>query len=278
MTTKHTLGAHCIALAIAVLLPATAQAQASAAAQAPAGAAADGIAGSAAELDAALARAFASVTERLSRAGAIAGFQDPAMRADLAVIERVTMLVGSPTLPADDLNAFTARCAPPAILLRSFVTDGVSGLAPDRVGPAVEGNMVRFQSDVAMLVDVGARCSAAYMPALADFWAALPVDDRTPVRRAGIQQMRGGFIQTLAGSAALVVDQRVSRANRTRLATMLSVVIGDIARQMPLTQRAELRAGLAPLVARFPAEHADSGARLLAALASRECVELCMVE
>ena len=241
------------------------------------------------------ARSSAALLDRLGEVEGgrpAVGLADAATRADLTALEQAMTHFGTPDFPVDGLTSFDAVCGTLNRLSVRYALDGAGALrrpGPPPTSPTAiadltarlsqvqTANAVRFQDELLILVPANMRCMAAHLPALAQFMAALPPEQLTPVRINGARQMQHGLASTLAGLLMSARDPAIRRANQLRGLRAATDAITAYARQLSPTQRADLRRSIASLGRSTDAEVVTAERQIDSVLADATCVELCLL-
>lgn len=136
-------------------------------------------------------------------------------------------------------------------------------------------NLTEHQDEMAISLRFSAACMARLVKPAADFWAALPNDQRTPVRLQGLRQIRDGMMGAYMGMVISQGDPGIRESNRLLLIDAL------------LDYNAQLGQGLSPdgrrqvldtITATIPASSPAARTRLTrlqTELTALPCLELC---
>jgi hypothetical protein len=194
---------------------------------------------------------------------------DPEVAKSFADMKASVDELGTDTYPAD-YDSFMGICQRLNGLNRRYMT-------AKPANPAVTSD-VAFQDDLSPLLVMTTRCMAVHMPFFNQFWAALPQDQRTADRIAGIHQMQGGIRQLLLGLVASSVQPVYSKANRTMLITAGAAYADAFVEALPVADRQSLanqiKANAPDLAKSWPNE----AAVVTKALARTDCTGLCTAQ
>lgn len=136
-------------------------------------------------------------------------------------------------------------------------------------------NLTKYQDEMALSLRFSAACMARLVKPAAEFWAALPNDQRTAARLQGLRQIRNGMTGIYLGIVVTQGDPGIREPNRLLLIDAL------------LDDNAQLGQGLSPdgrrqvldtIAATIPASSPAGRARLTrlqTELAALPCLELC---
>lgn len=239
--------------------------------------------------------AIASLNERLGTVEsgpAIDSTDAAANAADLAAIEQAMEAFGTPAFPLDGFASFENVCEPLNRLSVRHLLDGTAALRRpgDQQTPQGEEiaaftaqlqalqlrNAARYEEAIVILSGSGIRCTARHFPVLADHLASLPPQEMTPVRLNGARQMRVGIARAVLGYMTALREPATTPANRARLHAYIGELAAPLAAALTPELRAEVLTMLGQLPATADAEILATTEVLKAALATSECVQLCV--
>lgn len=214
--------------------------------------------------------------------------------ADIAAIGLAMDSFGSPAFPLDGFTSFETVCEP---LNRLSVRHGLDGAAafhqPEGApppGPAELNaltaqmqalqlqNAARYEDAITILSGSGLVCTVKHFPVLADHLAGLPPAEITPIRLNGARQMRLGIARSVLGYMIALRDTTTSPANKVRLRAYVAELAAPLADALTPELRAELVTALGQLPPTRDAETLAAADVVKSAMATTDCVELCVYQ
>ncbi len=136
-------------------------------------------------------------------------------------------------------------------------------------------NIQSYQPELEQLQPFLLRCLARQVQPMADFMATLPAQELTPVRMAGLQQLRGGLMNAYAGHLQSVDNPALSMSYRTRL-------LGALAENSPLfaaallpASRQHIAQAARALLDKAPADSRADLQAIAVAMDTTDCTGLC---
>jgi hypothetical protein len=150
------------------------------------------------------------------------------------------------------------------------VYSGLDSVPASQRVTAVNRNVIRFQDEVAMIMSIGLQCGTIYQRTMGTDLARLPAD-----RRRALQEIWSGLLSSFVDSASEV---RLRLSARARFARTIGQWGPELIVQLPLSDRRALMQQLQPRLARWDPAFRSDADRVMAALASRECAGLCLIE
>ncbi len=111
---------------------------------------------------------------------------------------------------------------------------------------------IRYQNELARGVDALMHAMAAVAEAIVPFWESLPDKDHTTVRRAGIQNIRVGLVQTLQEVLTTMRLQNFHADNRRILALAIVETADIISRSLSEADRTAMAAQVTATIQALP--------------------------
>ncbi|KTS25269.1 hypothetical protein NS230_09505 [Methylobacterium indicum] len=136
---------------------------------------------------------------------------------------------------------------------------------------------IRYQNELARGVDALMHAMAAVAEAIVPFWESLPDKDHTTVRRAGIQNIRVGLVQTLQEVLTTMRLQNFHADNRRILALAIVETAGIISRSLSEADRTAMAAQVTATIQALPEEEGDWLIPALAPFSQPGCTGLCAI-
>lgn len=226
-----------------------------------------------AELDAAFADLDA-LARRTRQAGGLPRWSDPEGSRVLGRLWNMRAILGAPPFAAVDIPVLLDIFDRQNAVYKTYL---LFTAAPGEL-PDTAANTVRYQDEITRAAAALLHVVAAEMDAIEAFWASLPADGRTPVRRAGAQQMRAGMVEFVTGALTGLRLPQLTPDNSRILTQALTETADALARALPRPDRTALGAQAAAAAAALPPETRDRLAPIIAAFARTECTSLCAIE
>jgi hypothetical protein len=236
--------------------------------------------------------AVAALKQRLGPAetGPAIGTTDTAANAaDIAAIEAAMGALGSAAFPLDGFTTFDTVCKPlNELSVRHLLDDSAALRRPEGAPPPdpaqIQGmmaqmqalqlrNAARHQDAIIILSGTGLVCTAKHFPILADHLASLPPAEITPIRLNGARQLRLGIAQSVLGYVTALGD---ATTNKVRVRGYVTELAAPLAGALTPELRAELVTALAQLPPTRDADALATTDLLKSAMATTECVALCL--
>lgn len=144
--------------------------------------------------------------------------------------------------------------------------------------PDTAANTVRYQDEMARAAAALLHVTAAEMDAIEAFWASLPAEGRTPVRRAGAQQMRAGMVDFITGALITLRLPRTTSDNRRILVQALVETADTLARALPRPDRIAVSAQVTAAGAALLPETRGWLAPVVTVFGQTDCTGLCAIQ
>lgn len=209
---------------------------------------------------------------------------DPRVQALLAAASDKAVF-GDAVLTGEDASRLSGICAAPMKVSMSYTMAGLSELKPlvsgdpgvlqHRAAEIMQRNWVTYQDVLFPLSSFGIRCMARSVRVLSDVVVALPDNERTPVRMAGLRQFRQGGAMIMIAAVQASVTTEVSRVNRRMALEAASDGAAAIASVMTLQERARVGAVITSVFERAAVEDRPLYEKLQGTFADRQCAVLC---
>ncbi len=214
--------------------------------------------------------------------------------ADIAAIEATVGSLGSPEFPLDGFTSFEMVCEQLNRLSVRHLLDGAAALRRPEGAPPPDPaqlnaltsqmqalqlqNAARHQDAIIILSGSGLVCTVKHFPVLAEHLAGLPPAEITPIRLNGARQMRLGIARSVLGYMMALSDTTTSPANKVRLRAYVADLAAPLADALTPELRAELVTALDQLPPTLDAEALAAAAVVKSALATTDCVKLCVYQ
>jgi hypothetical protein len=138
-------------------------------------------------------------------------------------------------------------------------------------------NILMFQDEVTPLISFAMRCLGQQTILLADFFKALKPEEITPIRLQGLAQMRRGIFSSYIGAATTTTDTAIRMPNRKRMLDAIAEVAPIFSEVLQLPERAQIHDFALNARAKAPPELAAQLQRIIDAMSSKRCEDLCRV-
>jgi hypothetical protein len=209
---------------------------------------------------------------------------DPNVMAALGTITESIAKLGTPELPISGFATFDAICNRLNQVSAQFRLIGSKALLsvqpPDqaKLEAHFSANILRYRDEFALLIPAVARCQAAHLPALEQFWVQLPADQKTEQRREGLRLMRTGMMQMFQGLFVIGTETHQSDAHRRSAIEAAVDMAPNMVRALPVPRRKELLAQLETAQPKLPVATQPLVQRIQQSLSQTVCEGLCLVE
>ena len=190
----------------------------------------------------------------------------------------VSALDGGEALTIEQLMPL---CAAPIRSLMGYMLVGLSptdlqGNPTQAVVLQMNQNTIRYQDEASLAMRFSLRCNALLLSHFSEVVAGWSEDDKTPARRAGAAQSRGGAVQTYTG-VLMMAAEPTTRASNREIVLDEAVARADVyAGLMSPDQRREVIAGLDAILPAItdPGVRAQFG-QVRTAMTRTDCSALC---
>jgi len=196
----------------------------------------------------------------------------------------LTELLGTPEFPADDLSELETLCAKGNKIVISYGMLGLAnrltkGMPVDQSVPltrqVVAENSSRYFSLIFPGMLFNQHCIAAFVPSLEKFWRALPKDERTEVRLAGIRQVQRSVSRAIEGMFQIIESAAVPSAIRERAILQLEKDWDNLVLTLANDDREKLKSKMKSVIPRLSSPISDRVKNLVLRLENVNCGELC---
>lgn len=182
-----------------------------------------------------------------------------------------------PLLPIGDPMAALQDCAPAFEAMQAYAVGGAANLSPSEQILAAGRNAVRYHDEQSLVFAFAISCMARALPAAEGFWAGLAPDQRTAIRREGLNKMRTGLTDVYGGALTMIGETPYSLANKTAILDSLVRNGETFARVMTLEQRRQTVIRIDALTPTSAAPLKSRLSRLRAIMSNSACTGLCQV-
>ena len=236
---------------------------------------------------AAYMEASAKMEQRIARSaakGEMPRIEDPETRTLLDVLSDNLRFLESPTYDASNIGQLMDICGQANRLSMAYALHGLK----ERIDPQasteeialkmvtlMEENILSFPQELERLHPFLLRCLATQVQPLTAFTAALPPQELTPVRLAGLKQLRGGLVNSYSGNLNSIGNQALQPSYRRRVLQALAESSPMFASALQLPTRQQIAQTATAILADAPADsHADIEA-IIKAMNDPNCTGLC---
>jgi len=160
--------------------------------------------------------------------------------------------------------------------LRALVKDRKDAPAVMQAAATVAGrNTIEFQDEISLLMAFNYRCMARQLPLLADYVMALPPEQITAARIAGLRQLQQGTYTGFIGLLQLVAEGAFLPANQQIYAQAMAEAAPALAAVLPLATRQQLHARAVTAESVVSGPLAADMTRIRRAMEDTTCHKLC---
>lgn len=189
----------------------------------------------------------------------------------------------------DDMMALLEVCAASnkinvTYILHNLQQDiaGVDKNDVQAVAAAVQAQAVRnvqeYQDELAILMPFTQRCHARMAPLVVNFLRDLPPEQLTDIRKGGVRQVRNGAFTSYTGYLTAISGGGIREANLRSLSAVMAEVAPAYASILTLPLRRQLREQAVAMKARVPAIFAADLSKVVQAMETDTCNEICSLQ
>lgn len=196
---------------------------------------------------------FEELAGQAEQRGTLPRLTDPVAGPVLRAIWNAGLVVPGRRFTRGQGLALAGLCQAGGLTVARYVTFR----ARDFDDPAVAGNFLMFQTEIAEGMDFTLRCSVAMLDVSSDFMRNIPPERLTDAIKADVDEVRQGVVQNLSGALRLVREGYLRAAAIARLAGTLRENAERLARNLPEGERRDLAVLARSLVAKAGPSSAD---------------------
>ncbi|MBX3481618.1 MAG: hypothetical protein KF842_14590 [Caulobacter sp.] len=182
-----------------------------------------------------------------------------------------------PLLPLGDPMAALQDCSPAFQAMQAYALGASANLSPSEQALAAGRNAIRYHDEQSLIFAFAISCMARALPAAETFWTGLAPEQRTEVRREGLNKMRSGLTEIYGGALSMIGETPYTLANKAAILESLVRSGETFARVMTLDQRRQTVSRIDALAPSSDQTLKPRLARLRAIMSDRTCTDLCLV-
>jgi hypothetical protein len=139
----------------------------------------------------------------------------------------------------------------------------------------MERNIYMFQNELESLQPFNIRCMARLIPLLTEFASNLKPEERTDIRRAGVQQTQNGAFSTICGVILIAGNESLTESYRMANLQAVADSSSQFATALPISERKKILALIISLQMVTPPFAKEHLAMISAAMSDADCTGLC---
>ncbi|GHT99335.1 hypothetical protein AGMMS49960_04320 [Betaproteobacteria bacterium] len=136
-------------------------------------------------------------------------------------------------------------------------------------------NSYTFQGELKLLGPFLYRCLARQIPVMTEFISKLKPEELTDVRLAGLQRVRKGILQTIAGTILFAVDESSEESYRAAILQALAENASQYISLLSIPERQQILTLIASAQPNAPSFARKHLATISAAMSDTSCTGLC---
>ena len=209
---------------------------------------------------------------------------EPETQALLDILSDRQRFLDSQTYAASNLGQLMEICGQANRVTMAYVLSGFK----DRIDPkatqeqivrqmirTMEENTLSFQQELEQLHPFLMRCLATQIPPMAGFMATLPPQELTPVRLAGLKQLRGGLLSSYIGHLQSINNPAYRVSYRKQLLRAMAENSHLFASALQLQARQQIVDAAGNSLAEAPTEDRTDIEAIIVSMRDVSCTGLC---
>ena len=236
---------------------------------------------------AAYMEAGAKMQERIAQSAAkgdMPRITEPETRALLEVLSDSDRFLESQVYDAGNIGQLMEICGQANRVSMAYALSGLKEhVAPQATAEDIsrqmvslmEANIMSFPQELERLHPFLLRCLATQIQPLTAFMADLPPQELTPVRLAGLNQLRGGLVNSYAGNLSSIGNQALAPSYRRRVLRAMAESSAIFASALQLPTRQQIVKAATAILADAPADSRPDIETIIKAMSDPDCTGLC---
>jgi hypothetical protein len=150
-------------------------------------------------------------------------------------------------------------------------------MVASQVSKIMVHNIHTFQNELKLLMPFHIRCLARQIPLVTEFTSNLKLEDRTDIRRAGLQQAQRGIFSVISGAILLATcdDESLTESFRTAILQAVADNSSQFAAVLPISDRQKIIALIVSPQTVIPPFAQKYFTTISAAMSDSNCTGLC---
>ena len=231
--------------------------------------------------------ASAKLQQRIAESaakGEMPRISEPETRALLDVLSDSHRFLQSQTYDGANIGQLMDICGQANRLSMAYALTGLKEHLPPQasaeeiarqMGTVMETNIVAFQQELERLHPFLLRCLATQIQPLTAFTAALPPEELTPIRLAGLNQLRGGLVNSYSGNLMSIGNQALQPSYRTQVVRAMAESSSLFASALQLPARQQIADAARVILADAPLDNHADIETIIKAMSDPDCTGLC---
>lgn len=205
----------------------------------------------------------------------------------LARTANIDAIFGNVQLSPEDIKQVMGLCEKTTQAFTAYALADIGSVRPaNGEGPgAVQSralelanrNAVTYQDAIVPMIAFTIRCSTRMLPLMTEFMMKLPAGERTPVRMAGLREMRTSFAGMLTGAIGTASQTGISVQNRHLAVSVVAEVAVTVAAALSVADRKAIQQTAIHVRAQAATADQSSLDAIARAFADERCEGLCTV-